>query len=275
MVANYMQQHRDTKFIATGDIKQCEPIDSDWNPFRSQAKYYTDMLNMLFPVQIELREIKRQASQEAKQLIMQMYDDFWVHQLPQHELVTKYTKEWMDALPEDAIHIAYRNEVVDWVNTTVHGAREPYGVGLKLVYCMQNAMGKKNPIYKNCEVRIESLTDTHVTFEGHSPMPRSVLSSFDYTYAYTGHKIQGRSFEGKVLIYDAFFKYATRNWLWVALTRARDPSKVYRVQTPVKAELNRVYIQGKIDTHWQEGAMRAALASGSPRPALLVVAGAA
>jgi hypothetical protein len=83
---------------------------------------------------------------------------------------------------------------------------------------MQNAMGKKNPIYKNCEVRIESLTDTHVTFEGHSPMPRSVLSSFDYTYAYTGHKIQGRSFEGKVLIYDAFFKYASRNWLWVALT---------------------------------------------------------
>jgi hypothetical protein len=244
MVESYMHQHPTTKFIATGDIKQCEPIDSDWNPARSQVDYYTDVLNSLFPVQIELSEIKRQTTPEAKERIKRMYDDFWVNELPLPDLVERYTKEWTGPPIEEATNIAYQNEVVEWINHTVHGTREPYFVGLKLVYFRENPMGKANTINKNCEVEIEALTQTHVTFKGHAPMPLSVLSSFDYTYAYTGHKIQGRSFDGDVIIYDAYFQYATRNWLWVALTRARDTDRVFQAKTPIKADLDRVYIQG-------------------------------
>jgi hypothetical protein len=253
MIENYLEQHPDIQnVIATGDFKQCEAIEADWNPLRSKEKFYTDLMNSLFPVHIELREIKRQSTPEAKEFIMRMYEDFWVYTLPNSELIERYTKEWEGELPYEATHIAYRNEVVDWVNATIHGNREAYSPGLKLVYFREKAMGKKNPINKNCEVTIESLTDTHVTFVGHDPMPRTVLTSFEYTYAYTAHKIQGRSFDGLTIIYDANFIHVTRNWLWVALTRARDPSQVYRAETPVKSELQRSYIQGKIDTHYHE-----------------------
>lgn len=239
----YMKMNPNTRFIATGDLHQCEPIDECWNPDCDTMEFYTDLMHTHFPDHINLDVIKRQADPQA---IYDMHDDMWVKKLPPQEVLEKYTKY---GTVEGATNIAYRNEVVEYVNTVVHGTKAEYYEGLRLV-CRVDSIGKgPTAIRKNYELLIRELTDTHVTFYDevlehlHAPIDRSFLKHFDYTYAYTVHKIQGESFDGPVVIYDYDYHYVSRNWAWVALTRARDPSQMYRFKSPFTSQLNRSALQ--------------------------------
>ena len=71
---------------------------------------------------------------------------------------------------------------------------------------------------------------------------------FDYCYAFTGHGIQGDTYDTSVVIFETehLDRYVSRNWLWVAMTRAEDLDRVYWCPTPVKTELESVQIQRNI-----------------------------
>ena len=49
---------------------------------------------------------------------------------------------------------------------------------------------------------------------------------FIYSYCYTAHSCQGCSIDDNVIIYDWTNEHATKEWFYVACTRARDLNKV-------------------------------------------------
>ena len=53
------------------------------------------------------------------------------------------------------------------------------------------------------------------------------MKNFRSTAAFTGHSIQGTTSDKKIIIHNLNSKYITREWLWVAITRATDLKNVY------------------------------------------------
>ena len=59
-----------------------------------------------------------------------------------------------------------------------------------------------------------------------------------------------------MVIYDADYKYADRNWLWVAFTRSRDPTQVFVVKSPVNYELNKHFALKKMRQYARDDASK-------------------
>jgi hypothetical protein len=74
-------------------------------------------------------------------------------------------------------------------------------------------------------VRIQDIA----TKEEHNISMAAVRMFFDYGYCFTCHSVQGASFDKgqKITIYDWNTQMASAEWLWVAVTRARDLGDIY------------------------------------------------
>ena len=54
----------------------------------------------------------------------------------------------------------------------------------------------------------------------------TLRASFIYSYCYTAHSCQGCSIDDDVIIYEWKHPRVTKEWFFVAITRARDLNKV-------------------------------------------------
>jgi hypothetical protein len=54
-----------------------------------------------------------------------------------------------------------------------------------------------------------------------------IRSNFIFAYCSTCHSLQGSSVDGALTIFDYNHYFASKRWLWTALTRARDLDQVY------------------------------------------------
>jgi hypothetical protein len=214
-------------------------------------------MDEVFPDQIELLEVKR-FSAEKVQLVRQMFHDFWQAHLPLKALVEKYAKKYDGRLPA-AMFVAYRLDVVDWVNTQLHGTKPEYYAGLTLVKasCEGEREHKgKEALKRGYEVQVSRIEGervwlhdafTDIEHGGEKGFTLDyVRKNFDYAYAFTGHKLQGRSFDAPVVVLDTDFFYASRNWLWVAFTRTRNPTQIYYHPSPLPYELCDHFILKKL-----------------------------
>jgi AAA domain len=254
MFCDYAERNPKTKFIATGDTKQIVPIEHNWNGDAAHKMGYFDRIfNEVFPVHIELMEPKR-FKPEHIPLVYDMYKNFWELKLSIAQLCDMYGNK--GKRPKKAIHVTFRNDVADFVNRKVHGKQPEYFEGLTLVKTTCCKEGDK--IKRGFEVKIARIQDNHVWFEDQCEKYTLdfVGDNFEYAYAYTGHKLQGRSFDIPVRIYDSDFEYADRNWLWVALTRARDPTQVYIEKTPTNNQLNKHFALKKMRQYARDDATK-------------------
>ena len=80
-------------------------------------------------------------------------------------------------------------------------------------------------------------------------------SHFVYAYCYTAHSKQGCSVKDDIIIYDWQQPYCSRKWVWVAITRCRDLSKVrlykYDVNTIAEEELDE-YFNNKVKNYMEQ-----------------------
>ena len=69
---------------------------------------------------------------------------------------------------------------------------------------------------------------TVISFDVFITLPIYLIKSkFTYAYCRTGDSIQGITINTAITIYDWNLYYASREWVWTALTRATDFNKVY------------------------------------------------
>ena len=64
------------------------------------------------------------------------------------------------------------------------------------------------------------------TMEELTILKDKLRSNFIYSYCFTAHSVQGSSIDDETVIYDWNKGYVSRQWVWVALSRARDLNKV-------------------------------------------------
>jgi hypothetical protein len=197
----------------------------------------------MFPVQIMLQVPKRWADPTW---IYALKADLDNPELSQAEIVKKYTK-LTDTWDASATYFGYRRDAVDLANTMAHGDLPEYPIGHYLRYTCSTPCPKfgSNQIHKGNVLRIESVNDTHIVLEDKKGITHTlelpIEKNFSYAYASTIHSKQGASVDGKVVLIDYDFYYVDRKWLFVALTRGRDPGQLYRMDVriePGKREIN-------------------------------------
>ena len=247
----YMKANPQTRFICNGDHHQIEPVERNWNPCKNKEIFFNNLIGEIFPVHIHLTKVKR-FGEQFQATLDKWYDAFWVAKLPVSDLLQFVKNIELEDVPKNAVNIAYTNEMIRFVNTRSHTHKDPYYVGQILVKFGETAIKQRGrEIKKNYMVEVVkwnpegggivvSCSDKDFEFK----LLQSQLDSFDYTYAFTGHKMQGSSFDEPVVIYES--RYMSRNWLWVAMTRSRDLNKVFFCAAPTDDLIEKTHVDSKI-----------------------------
>ena len=191
-----------------------------------------------------------------------MYDDMWIHRIPLEEFVPKYFKVTDSVL--DALHnIAYTN--MRCLNASYYirkhvGKTEQYEVGDTLICRVYKNLGTQR-FNVNYRYRIIIMTLPRVTLENVKSKEQFTIDRytldkhFRYDCCTTCHSAQGASIDGQIIILEWDKKHpVTREWIWCALTRSTDFSKVRFFksvinQNALNEEASTKYITTKIKNY--------------------------
>lgn len=262
MLKKYMAKNPNCKFIINGDELQNDPIEKDMNPCIDVEKYYTNIINSLFDVQIMLEIPKRYKNSEK---IIQLRHDLFHSDMTKQDVINKYGNIIynMEDIPQDCVYISYYQDTRKMLNDYEHKIRlklpEIYE-GLILKANSHMGKGKNTRINKHFEYKITKITDN--TFDlidecsglTYANMNKGWLKNFSYKYAFTGHSLQGDTIDKPIVIFDAFGG-VSKKWLYVALTRNKDFNNVYVFKGQPNVSINNNDIDKKIIGYMRQDAL--------------------
>lgn len=240
-VRRFAAENPDIKVFATGDVSQLENVGDamylnnlkrcDWDA------YMTDAAARVFPAMLTLSVCKR-VGEGHRAIIEGIKRDCDNPALSNADIIRKY------ATPTKVVRgraICYTNENVKRFGAMVQekfvAGKTTTRIGdLKVVLgqeltCRQYYKAKKSVLHVNYVYEVEAvkggvvtLRDGAETFE----VPAKVVSErFVYPWAVTGHSSQGQTYDEDVTIIDGNNEHANKKWLYVVLTRCRDPTRLY------------------------------------------------
>lgn len=234
MLYSYMEKHKETVYIANGDVIQNEPIDSINNTIDSR-KYYNDIMNLMFDSKIILHIPKRyKKNVEAKEKAIQLKKDLFENNMSNKDVLLKYaSKICKENINKNYKCVTYLQDTRRILNDYIHfqNNSNKYFVGLELK-ANTRMMVNKTKIHKNFKYVIVACNKNEVVLENVLSkelitLPIKKLSNFDYCHAFTCHSVQGISTKKPIVIFDCFHQYVTKNWLYVALTRNENMEVYY------------------------------------------------
>ena len=262
-VLHFIEKKENKIIIGAGDTKQLEPIN-DLTNTQPHDKYADQCINKMFKYNIYLKICKR-VGEKDRLILDELYDDFWIKQLPIREIIKKYFRFTKEINKTD-MSIAYTNDRCKYVSNEVRkqlGYTGSYVVGEELIrrlYLKQdgakfNANIRYKILYINgSKITIENIKDK----KKHTLDEETLYKHFRYGYCATCHSCQGASIKNNITIHEwQRTKLVSREWLWTALTRATDFKNVSFYQN-VEAEQDlqeqklRKYLSNKIEGYKQQ-----------------------
>ena len=262
-IDRYISEHKDTKFLSTGDYLQNKAIDND-NDDKKDIKY-EDIINICFNNQITLKISKRLTNENDRQKIEQIKKDIFNINIDVTTTIKKYFKtvtKYNDVITEQ--NITYSNKTATNVSEHIHNIKKydtnkividqkTYYENMELV-CRKAIRSDKLTLHTNYIYLLKSIKNKIIKlFE---PVDNIYIEisisqfkeSMRMNYARTGHSIQGRTMDNDITIFDADSPYTNRRWIWTALTRAR---KLENVQFYLmNEELKDILYECKIKQHF-------------------------
>ena len=228
-IKRYSDQHPEQIIIATGDTDQLECIDLLTNQ-RDYDEYSNMCINCIFPYSITLRENKRLKSKEHRKLLKQIKKDIFNENISVKDIINKYFK-MVDKITT-SFNIAYKNRTCHEVSMRVRSMlkkHDEYEVGESLICRKYTKLGKSKIVFNvNYEYTITAVSEATVQLDNTYWLPKTVIrSAFTHNYCRTCHSFQGSSIDEGITVFDWGNFFVNRKWLWTAITRARDLSKVY------------------------------------------------
>jgi len=246
-IKKYMDKYPNKRFIATGDCNQTKPIDFTNNNVKNLGEY------QMFPNQITLRECKRLKSKEDVKKLMKLKEDIFNLKLKPMEIFEKYgfkiiTKRHQ---VQTLSHVCFFNHTCNKVNDYVHDnlVEEPknkitiskvigkvthkdnYWKGLELVskgyFKSKNVKLNTNYVYEIQSINKDELVIKDIVDGDKMTVSTKLLKDkLHLNYAHTVHSVQGLSLKEEFTIFDADTSYVDRNWIWTAIKRTDDLSKI-------------------------------------------------
>jgi thymidine kinase len=232
-IKHFVENNQDKIIIATGDTCQLEPISSLTNT-RDWAEYADECINQIFPYEIYLKENKRLKTQEQRDKLKRIKRDIFNSKIPMMKTFKKYFKFTSD-ITNSLNNIALLNSTCKTVSNHIRkklGKSKEYEVGEYLT-CRTRTSVKHGVINVNFQYQIAEVYEDREEIlladnrEEYLVPLELVRKNFLYSYCSTCHSFQGSSINEKMTIFDYQNYFISRNWMWVAVTRATDLDNVY------------------------------------------------
>ena len=245
-IKRYSERNPDKIILATGDTDQLEAID-----LVSDRINYDDYMNhcidTIFPNNILLKENKRLKTEHDKDYLRMLKKDIFNEAIPIKNTLQKYFRSTKLIRTEN--NIAFKNStcelVAQQVRSKLLNKESDYEVGEKLV-CRKYFKLKNAKLQVNFEYTIDTIEGSNFVIVDESTdqvfnVPKDLIQkNFIHSYCRTCHSYQGSSIDEAITIYDTDFYFVTRKWVYTALTRSTDLSKVFFYTGPslVTKEIN-------------------------------------
>ena len=264
-IKKYMEANPDKIILATGDTRQLEPVEPMTNNHADTEAYTNSCVDLLFRDQLFLSKNKRLKSEEDREKLERFTEDIFDESIPPEVTVKKYFPIVHES--ETDFNIAYFNATCERVAEKTRrrmGKRDAYEVGESLV-CrsylkIKRQGGKPITLYKNYGYKVEAIEGDHVTItagdESITLPIDTVRKNFIHNYCRTCHSFQGLSIDTPITIYDWKCKWATRKWIYTAVTRARQLDQVRfdggRDEFADRADMVTSYLRRKVEAYREQ-----------------------
>ena len=220
--------------IGTGDTKQLKSVQELTNT-QDYEKYVDKIVDNIFEHNIMLKECKRLHTQEDKDKLMNIKKDIFVNKISTKKLIEKYFRYTND-IASSKFNIAFLNNTCRNVSNEIRkleNRTEEYECGETLI-CREytkikgrvfnvnfkyDIVKKENDILLLKNVKTKQIQPLHID---------KVRKNFIFAWCSTCHSAQGCSVNEEITIFD-YNHFLVRNypeWVWTALSRARDLNKV-------------------------------------------------
>ena len=228
--------------IGAGDVKQLPSIEPYTN-CQNVEEYVDSCIDIIFKHNIFLKICKRVGDKDTEEgernrkKLDEMYDDWWVKKMDVEEWILKHFKMTRDVMTSEN-NIAYTNMRCQAVSAEVRrrlDKKDKYEVGEMLIcrlYRNEDDEGKFNVNIRWLITKVEGNMITIQDIKDKDDVRRVkeniIDKHFRYAYCATCHSRQGQSISGNITIHEWQKSYlVSREWLWCAITRARDFNNVY------------------------------------------------
>jgi hypothetical protein len=227
-ISELMKKYPDKYFLATGDCDQRSPVGFN------NSDYLTQCMNILFPNQVLLNEIKRFKNVDDRNRLIQIKKDIFNVKMSIETICKNNHIKTIKSIEEcnTKLNIALFNFRCKRINNHVHKnilkLKDEFTVGQEII-CTKYEKKKDYVINTNYTYKIVKLSKAYTTIIDEIEdltytIPNGVIfNNFKLPYCLTVDSVQGLSFgeDDKITIFDANTPYVDRKFFWTAITRAR------------------------------------------------------
>ena len=238
----FCEQNPNIIVIGAGDVKQLPSIEPYTN-CQNVEDYVDGCRDIIFKYNMFLKICKRVGGKDTEEgernrkTLDEIYDDWWMNKMDVEEWILKHFKMTKNVMQSDN-NIAYTNMRCQAVSTEVRrrlGKKDKYEVGEMLICRLYRKDDNNGKFNVNIRWLITKVAGNMITIqdikdkENVRTVSESIIDNhFRYAYCSTCHSRQGTSISGNITIHEWQKSYlVSREWLWCAITRARDFNNVY------------------------------------------------
>ena len=257
---------KDVKIYATGDPLQNACIE---NITANKEEYYENIINGLFPKQLNLQHSKRLDNKADETTLLNMksfiFDNFYSMSRDTFisSLISKFNIKTCNGLSykKGTINQCYTNKSCKTLNQIyndkeatnyIQGRNYKWFPSMVVINKIRFKI-EKDVYHVNTRYTIKDVNNKRVLFTDDTEIPFETLeTNFIPNHSFTCHSIQGKSFREHIEIHDIFHHYITPNWIWVSITRATDLKNVSINLMKSDQSLSGYNFQKMIDNHKEE-----------------------
>lgn len=227
-----IRKYPNIKFMATGDTDQRNPVGFD------NSDYLNHCMNIIFPNQILLSEIKRLANNKDKEIWKLLKHDILKTNLSIEDICKKHSIKTINKIEDITTkrNICYFNfrclEVNEHIHKNILKNTEKYFKGLEII-CRKYEKTKEYVLNTNYTYKIKSMKPKIVIVDEvdqkeYTIPQRMLYSHFKLPYSLTCDSVQGLSFgeQEKITILDSNIPYTDRKYFYTSITRSRKVENV-------------------------------------------------
>ena len=248
-IKTFVEKNPDKIVVATGDEHQLQGVVDITNT-QDYRTYLDGCIKQIFKHYIYLEECKRLTNEEDRIKLKSIYHDIFKTDMTIKQIIEKYFR-YTEEIELIDNNVAYTSETCRKVSQCIRkerGINEEYVVGDEVI-CRVYTRYWMSKFNVNLKFKITEINKNMVTLVNVATGLQQEINLkklrqiFIYASCYTCHSKQGCSIDGDVIVYDWMYNYVSKEWLYTAITRAKDLNKIKFYKHEITRDIKESEIQ--------------------------------